>query len=274
MQPEIEFLGLSLKTFGMCFGLAFVVSGAVVARGLTERDRPPDWAYEMVFAALVGGLLGARLYWILANLDDVRGDVVGGIFGGSGLVWYGGAPGGGAGGGPWGGRRRRVYPHRAPRLGARRRGMFNLMLLDVCAPALAIGYAIGRIGCQLSGDGDYGTPTDLPWGMAYPDGVVPTQAVVHPTPIYETLAMGLGGWVLWSLRDILRPGVQFAFYLVLVGAERLLVEFIRRNEPVLAGLTQAQLASVVMLVAGLVWIVLAARAGGLRAVPAARAATA
>src|SRR3954467_6177967 len=125
MQPEIDVLGLSLKTFGMCFGLAFVVSGMVVGRRLKETGRPPDWAYEMVFAALVGGLLGARLHWILANLDDVRGDVVGGIFGGSGLVWYGGALGGAAGVLLW----------------ARRRGMFNLMLLDVCAPALAIGYA-------------------------------------------------------------------------------------------------------------------------------------
>src|SRR3954447_1080430 len=254
MQPEIDLLGLSLKTFGLCFGLAFVVSGAVGARGLTEREPPPDWAYEMVFAALIGGLLGARLYWILGNLDEVRGDVVGGIFGGSGLVWYGGALGGAAGVLLW----------------ARRRGMFNLLLLDVCAPALAIGYAIGRIGCQLSGDGDYGTPTDLPWGMAYPHGVVPTLDAVHPTPIYETLAMCLVGWGLWRARHAPRPGLLFACYLVLAGAERLLVEFVRRNEPVLAGLTEAQLLSVVMLVAGAVWLRRAAQSGGIRQMPADR----
>ena len=134
-------------------------------------------------------------------------------------------------------------------LWARRRGMFNLQLLDMNAPSLAMGYAVGRVGCQISGDGDYGSPTDLPWGMAYPDGVVPTDEVVHPTPIYETLAMGLGAWVLWTLRDRLRPGVLFAFYLTLVGGERLLVEFVRRNEPVLLGLTEAQLASLVVLAA-------------------------
>jgi phosphatidylglycerol:prolipoprotein diacylglycerol transferase len=138
------------------------------------------------------------------------------------------------------------------------------MLLDLCSPALAIGYAIGRIGCQISGDGDYGEPTDLPWGMAYPHGIVPTTDVVHPTPIYETLTMGLGAWALWRLRDVLRPGVLFASYLVLAGGERFLVEFVRRNEPVLLGLTEAQLTSLVMLVAGGVWLVRAARTGGLR----------
>ena len=128
MQPDIDLLGLSLKTFGLCFGLAFVVSGAIVARRLKELGHPPDWAYEMVFAALIGGLVGARLYWILGNLDEVRGDVLGGVFGGSGLVWYGGGLGGAAGVLLW----------------ARRRGMFNLELLDLCSPALAMGYAVGR----------------------------------------------------------------------------------------------------------------------------------
>jgi len=257
MQPTIDLLGFSLKTFGLCFGLAFVVSGAMLARRLKELGKPPDWAYEMVFAALVGGLIGARGYWVLGHTDAVRDDVFGSLFGGTGLVWYGGALGGAAGVLLW----------------AYRRGMFNLLLLDLCSPALAMGYAVGRIGCQVSGDGDYGTPTDLPWGMAYPHGVVPTTQTVHPTPIYETLSMGLVAWALWRARDAFRPGVLFAFYLVFAGTERLLVEFIRRNEPVLAGLTEAQLASLVMLVAGLVWIAVAARAGGLRTTPAPRPAT-
>ena len=248
MQPEIDLFGLSLKTFGMCFGLAFVVSGAVVGRRLKELGRPPDWAYEMVFAALIGGLIGARLYWVLTNLDDVRGDVLGGIFGGSGLVWFGGLLGGAAGVLLW----------------ARRRGMFNLELLDACSPALAIGYAVGRIGCQISGDGDYGSPTDLPWGMAYPEGVVPTTEVVHPTPIYETLSMCLVAWALWRARDSLRPGLLFACYLVLAGTERFLVEFVRRNDAVVAGLTEAQLLSLVMMAAGGVWLWRASRSGGIR----------
>ncbi len=258
MQPEIDLFGLSLKTFGMCFGLAFVVSGAVVARRLKELGRPPDWAYEMVFAALVGGLVGARLYWVLTNLDEVGDDVIGNVFGGSGLVWFGGLLGGAAGVLLW----------------ARRRGMFNVTLLDACSPALAIGYAVGRVGCQISGDGDYGSPTDLPWGMAYPEGVVPTTDVVHPTPVYETLSMCLVAWFLWRARDSLRPGLLFACYLLLAGTERFLVEFVRRNEPVLAGLTEAQLLSLVMMAAGGVWLWRASRSGGIRRPEAAEPAAA
>ncbi|MDX6683778.1 MAG: phosphatidylglycerol---prolipoprotein diacylglyceryl transferase [Solirubrobacteraceae bacterium] len=260
MKPSIDVLGLSLKTFGLCFGLAFAVSGGIVTRRLKELGRPPDWAYEMVFAALIGGLVGARGYWLLGHVHELADDPLGTILGGSGLVWYGGALGGTV----------------AMLLWARRRGMLNLELADLCAPALAMGYAVGRIGCQISGDGDYGKATDLPWGMAYPHGIVPTSEVVHPTPVYETLAMGLGAWVLWRARDALRPGVLFACYLVLAGTERLLVEFVRRNDPVLAGLTEAQLASLAMLLGGVAWLVRAARNGGLRAEPAAptRAATA
>ena len=140
------------------------------------------------------------------------------MFGGSGLVWYGGAIGGAIGVLIW----------------AHFRGMVNLGLLDLCSAPLALGYAIGRIGCQVSGDGDYGIPWNGPWAMAYPDGTVPTKVKVHPTPIYETLAMCLLAWALWVLRDRYRPGVIFGLYLVGAGLERFLVEFIRRNDAVAA----------------------------------------
>jgi phosphatidylglycerol:prolipoprotein diacylglycerol transferase len=250
MQPEISIGPIELKTFGLMFGLAFVICGAVLARRLRELGKPVDWAYEMVFAALIGGLVGARLYWIGANWDEAQDDLLGTIVSGSGLTWFGGALGGAL----------------AVILWARWRGWLGLQLFDTAAPALAIGYAIGRIGCQLSGDGDYGEPSDLPWAMAYPDGVVPTDEQVHPTPIYETLAMGLAALLLWRLRDALRPGALFALYLVIAGLERFLVEFIRRNDAVLLGLTEAQLTSLLMLVGGAIWLaVLARRYGGLRA---------
>ena len=203
--------------------------------------------WELNGQRFVGGLVGARLNFLLDNWDDVSDDLLGNLFSGSGLVWYGGAIGGAIGVLLW----------------ARWRGMLNLTLLDVCAPALALGYAIGRIGCQLAGDGDYGQPWDGPWAMAYPDGTVPTTEEVHPTPIYEALAMGAVAYLLWRLRAAFRPGVLFALYLVLAGAERFLVEFVRRNEDVALGLTQAQLLSVAMILAGVAWLV-GARRGGLR----------
>ena len=247
MQPEIHLGPVTLQTFGLMFALAFVAAGAVLARRLRELDRPADWAYEIVFAALIGGVLGARVDFIIENYDSVSDDLLGNLFSGSGLVWYGGAIGGAIGVALW----------------ARWRGMLERGLLDLCAAPLALGYAVGRIGCQLSGDGDYGQPWDGPWAMAYPDGTVPTETEVHPTPVYETLAMGLVAVVLWRLRDRFRPGLLFALYLVLAGLERFLVEFIRRNEDVLAGLTQAQVLSVAMILAGAVWLAAAARRGGL-----------
>ncbi len=253
MQPELDIGPLTLQTFGLCFAAGFAASGALIWRRLVEWGKPGDWAYEMVFAALVGGVVGSRLDFIIENYDDVKDDLLGNIFSGSGLVWYGGLIGGAIGVVIW----------------ARYRGMLNISLLDLSAVPLALGYAIGRIGCQLSGDGDYGQPWDGPWAMAYPDGTVATDVPVHPTPIYETLTMGLVAYALWRLRDRYRPGILFALYLVFAGAERFLVEFIRRNDDVLAGLTQAQVFSVAMMLAGGIWIARIARRGELLREPAA-----
>ena len=96
-------------------------------------------------------------------------------------------------------------------------------MFDMCATALALGYAIGRIGCQVSGDGDYGIRSSLPWAMGYPHGTVPTPpgVRVQPTPIYETVTMCLLAYLLWQLRDRVRPGVMFALYLLVQRARAL-----------------------------------------------------
>jgi phosphatidylglycerol:prolipoprotein diacylglycerol transferase len=154
--------------------------------------------------------------------------------------------------------------------------MLNLELLDICAPALTVGYALGRIGCQLSGDGDYGIRSHLPWAMGYPHGTLPTPpgVTVQPTPIYETVAMGLIAWWLWRNRNRFAAGLLFAAYFVLSGLERLLIEFIRRNHEVFAGLTAAQLESIALIVIGSVWLAAAARRGTLLASGAGGAAAA
>jgi phosphatidylglycerol---prolipoprotein diacylglyceryl transferase len=250
MQPEIHLGSLSLKTFGIAFACGFLAAAAVLARRLRELGRPADWAYEAIFAGLVGGLVGARLDYLVQNWDKVSHNLLGSAFSGSGLVWYGGALGGAAGVTLW----------------AWRRNFLRLELLDLCAVPLSVGYAIGRVGCQLSGDGDYGIHSSLPWAMSYPHGTVPTTHRVHPTPVYETLAMGLIAIVLWRLRDSFRPGTLFALYLVLAGLERFLVEFIRRNSDVVAGLTLPQLISLAMVLAGSAWLL--ARREALRPAPA------
>src|SRR5919112_431630 len=188
MQPEIELGPLTLQSFGLMMGLGFVVAGWLASKRLKEIGHPADWAYEMVFAALVGGLVGARLWSVVENWEDAKDDLLGSLFSGTGLVFYGGALGGAL----------------AVALWAWRRGVFGPRMFDVAAPSLAIGYAVGRIGCQLAGDGDYG--------------------------------VACGG--------------VFALWLLLAGGERFLVEFIRRNEAVAAGLTVAQLFSLAMIAGG------------------------
>jgi phosphatidylglycerol---prolipoprotein diacylglyceryl transferase len=225
--PEIHLGPLDLQTFGLCFASAFLASGATMARRLKELGKPVDWAYEMLFAALVGGLVGSRLDYLVQNWDKVSDDLLGNIFSGSGLVFFGGLAGGAIGVIIW----------------ALRRGALTWQLADAAAVPVAIGYTVGRVGCQLSGDGDYGISSNLPWAMSYPDGTVPTTDEVHPTPVYETLAMGIATLVLWRLRDRFAPGVLIGIYLVIVGVERFLVELIRRNDSVVAGITLPQLVS-------------------------------
>jgi phosphatidylglycerol:prolipoprotein diacylglycerol transferase len=248
VKPEVHLLGISIKTFGVTFALGFLACGFVVARRLRELEKPVDWAYEIVFAALIGGLVGSRAYFVIQNYNQVKGNLLGSIFSGSGLVWYGGAIGGAIGVIAW----------------MRWREMLNLGTFDMCVTVLALGYGIGRIGCQVSGDGDYGIASKLPWAMGYPHGTVPTPpgVTVQPTPIYETVSMCLLAYLLWKLRDRLRPGVILGLYLLLSGLERLLVEFIRRNKEVLAGLTAPQLESVVLMIVGVVLLLVLRRDGG------------
>ena len=138
---------------------------------------------------------------------------------------------------------------------AKRFRMSILLMLDAASPAAAMGYGIGRIGCLISGDGDYGIPTSLPWGMSFPNGIVPTTERVHPTPIYEFLVAILIFWILWrlgarGLKSHAPNGIIFAAYLVLTGIARFLVEIIRINPRSFYGLTNAQAASVVSVLAG------------------------
>jgi phosphatidylglycerol---prolipoprotein diacylglyceryl transferase len=261
VQPEIHIFGLSLKSFGIVFACGFLAAGAILVRRLRELDLPVDYAYEMAFAALVGGLVGSRLYYVVQHWSTAQHHLLSSLFSGSGLVWYGGLIGGAICVIAW----------------ARWRGLLSLALLDLASVPLAMGYAIGRIGCQVSGDGDYGrwcmhagvavtcAGSKLPWAMSYPNGTVPTPpgVKVQPTPIYETVSMALVAWWLWRMRDRFRPGALFAFYLVLSGIERLLVEFLRRNKRILIGLTAPQLESIVLIIGGLIWLELLRRGGGI-----------
>ena len=246
MKPELHILGLSIKTFGIFFALNFVAWGAVLARRLRELGKPVDWAYEVVFVALAGGLVGARGYYVAQHWSQAKHDLVGTIFSGSGLVWYGGLLGGAV----------------AVLLWAKRRNFLSLELLDMTSYGLALGYAIGRIGCQVSGDGDYGKAV----GRAVGDGLPARRGTDHADRPSDSdlrdardgprgavpVAAARPGAPGRPLRALPRPR----------GLERFLVEFIRRNAEVWAGLTAAQLESLGLLAAGVVWLAVLARRGG------------
>jgi phosphatidylglycerol:prolipoprotein diacylglycerol transferase len=242
MKPEIQILGLSIKTFGLTVAAAYAACTLVVARRLSELGRPAAWASGALLIAALGGFTGAYVYWLVGHRQELGDEGLDALVSGGRLVWYGGFVGGGL----------------ATLLWAKWRGILGLGVLDIFAPALALGYAILRVGCQLSGDGDYGTASTLPWAMGYPDGVVATApgVTVHPTPVYESLSMGLVALLLWQRRDSLAPGGLFALYLALAGLERFLVEFVRRGDDAVAGLTTAQLVSLALIAGGASWLLL------------------
>lgn len=259
MVPVLLDLGpISLHTFGAMMAVAFLVGGFVVALGLERDGIDPDHAWSIVFWAAVGGIVGSRLLVIFDDWSAFVDRPLAFLLTGSGFIWYGGLVGG----------------FLSVTVYVLRQGLGWLTVVDAVAPALALGHAIGRIGCQVSGDGDWGTPSTLPWAMAYPNAVIgwttwvqsqglPPDVRVHPAPVYETLAYCAIFLVLWTWRERSpRTGMLLWLYLLLSSVARFAVEAIR-VEPVIAlGLTQAQwFALALALVAS---VLLAAAPGGTR----------
>lgn len=236
MRPTLfEIFGYPVSSFWTMAFLGFVVAFYVMRQGLVRRGYDERLAYDVTLWAYVGGWIGARLFVIPAGWEYFVESPILFLLSGSGWVWYGGVIGGAL----------------AVWLWARRHGLSILALGDMAAPALAIGLGIGRIGCQLSGDGDYGIASNLPWAMAYPDGVVPTTERVHPTPVYEMIACFATAAYLWRLPPLgHRLGHQLGVYLCLSAAVRFAIEFVRRNPAWLMGLTTAQWISVASIALG------------------------
>jgi phosphatidylglycerol:prolipoprotein diacylglycerol transferase len=237
MRPVLFHLGeYAVSSFWAAAFSGFLVGLLLLRAEAHRRGLEVRQAYDITLWAYVGGWAGARLFLIPTAWDQFRLDPFRFLTASSGWVWYGGVIGGAL----------------AVLIWARRQRIPALVVADLTAPALALGLAFGRIGCQLAGDGDYGVPTDLPWGMSYPHGIVPTHDRVHPAPIYEMLAcFATFGW-LWRRRHHdPAPGSQIGIYLIASGATRFLIEFVRRNPAWLLGLTTAQWFSVASVLLGI-----------------------
>jgi phosphatidylglycerol---prolipoprotein diacylglyceryl transferase len=244
MYPFIHIPHLmTIPTFGLMLWLAAVTAAVVVDRNFKRAHIDAD-AIGMVAIAVVAGILGAKVWHILDTPAEFRLDGWRVLYDTAGFAWYGGLVFGIAA---------LVFQGWRAKIGA-------LRILDLAAPAAAIGYGIGRIGCFLSGDGCYGVPTSLPWGMAFPHGIDPVYVPVHPTPLYEMAAgILIGCFLYWRGGKPHATGAILGQYLLLTGIARFLVEFIRRNPKVLWGLSNAQLASAGAAVAGIAIILWAAK---------------
>jgi len=241
--PYVHFGPVTIGSFGLLMLLAFLAAYFVLRADIRRRGTEADAQNIVTICALLG-IIGAKLYHVFESPRELIASPAGELFSRSGFAWFGGL----------------IGVLLALYLLARRYKSSYLAMLDLCAPAAALGYAVGRIGCLTSGDGDYGTPTSLPWGMSFPNGLVPTTQPVHPTPIYEAIAATIIFWYLWrqgakALRGPRPVGEVAGLYLVLMGIERFLVEFIRINPRSFFGLSNAQAASLASILAGTVILI-------------------
>lgn len=251
MIPFLHFGPISIPTFGLMVASALLVSAYVLQADFDRRrgqlqnlsgfKEQRDEGFLIIGIAGIAGLIGARLYHVLESPSEFFADPWHLLFSRFGFAWFGGFLGG----------------FLALLIMARRLKIPVLLFLDICSPAACVGYAIGRIGCLLSGDGDYGVPTSLPWGMSFPNGVVPTTQRVHPTPLYEFFIWMAIAAFLWhmgtkSLRGPKAVGEIFANYLIFTGIARFLVEMIRINPRSFFGMSNAQAASVLSILIGAV----------------------
>lgn len=262
--------GEPITSFGVMMLMAFLVGGYVLKVELGRMGRDPEIAWDLLFMAVVGGVIGARLYYVLLNYPRFAADPFGMLFARGGMVWYGGF----------------LLAAALVIWRIRKLGLPLGRTADAAAPALALAYAVGRIGCFLVGD-DYGRPTDSWVGIAFPNGAPPTRAdtiserfgitvdpaiiekygeivPVHPTQLYETGLSTLIFFLLWSLRGKgHRPGWIFMMWLALAGVERFIVEIFRAKDDRFVGaLTLAQMISLLLVAVGVFWMIRLRSTGG------------
>ncbi len=248
--------GLPIYSFGLMMGISFIIGSTILTGELRRKKMNPDMGSTITLLALVGGISGSKILFLIENWGDFIDNPWRMAFSPGGLTFYGGF----------------VLATILIAVYLRRQHVSFWRIADAASPPLLLSYGIARIGCHLAGDGDYGFPTSLPWGTdyskgtyppsaafkdfpeiasKYPHGVVPDATLCHPTPIYEFLLCSILFYFLWKARKRLGPdGTVFAAYLVLAGAERFIIEFFRLNERFLLGLSEAQIIALVLITMG------------------------
>ena len=241
MIPTLLELGpIPIRSFGLMVALALIVGSIRLAKSFPRYGIAPELAERYVMVAGISGIVGARIWYLVGDWERTRLDLTGALFSSAGFTFYGGF----------------IIAAIAVLFTAKRDGTKLSALCDALGPCLAVGYAIGRLGCQLSGDGDYGIPTNGFWGMSYSTGVVPTLPgeLVYPTPLFESaIAVGvlyIVSQVEKSTQVLTAPMQRFGLYLALISIERFSVEFLRGNEKMIANFSEAQMIGATFAVIG------------------------
>lgn len=257
VRPILFKIGpFDVYSFGLMMAIGFIVANYFLVLDFKRKGLDPNFANKLTFLAIIFGIAGSKILSLMESWGDFLKDPIGMAISPGGLTWYGGF----------------VLAAIVILFAIRRKHYSFAKVADAFAPALILGYGVARLGCHFSGDGDYGIPTNLPWGVNYsngivppsialkdfpqitdkfPGGIVPDNTPLHPTPIYEFIACVIIFLFLWQMRKNIKPdGKLFMIYLALAGFERFLVEFIRLNPRLLFGLSEAQLFSVILILVG------------------------
>lgn len=261
MYPILFKIGpFTIYSYGVLLVTAFLVGYYFFSKEINRKGLQKNIAIDITIIAVFCGIIGSKLLFILENLEKFFKNPIRITFSSGGFTFLGGL----------------VLALVVSWIYIKKRKYNFLKAADAVAPSLIIAYGIGRIGCHLAGDGDYGIPTSLPWGTNYENGIVPPSPLfngteyaasfpnnifpdnypLHPTPIYEFLSSLVIFFILWKLRKRkIKDGSIFMLYLILSSISRFLVEFIRLNPRILLGLSEAQIISAVLFLIGTFYLI-------------------
>ena len=245
MIPRLFTIGpIPVNSFGLMVALAIIATIFRLAQSFERAGIDPMLAEKYALWGGMVGLLGARVWYILENFQVLRSDIFGAIFSGSGFTFYGGF----------------IFSFCLLVTFSIRDKIGAARFLDAIGPALCLAYAIGRLGCQLSGDGDYGVQTTSIFGMSYETGVVPTPhgILAYPSPFFESALALIVLAVLTRIEQhklLQKPFSRFGAYLAMMGIERFMVEFLRINPKIIFGLSEAQVIALCLIAAGVILLI-------------------
>jgi len=254
VYPKLFEIGpVSIFSYGLMLGIAFLIGNYLLSKELKRNKRSEETGIALTFLSLIGGILGAKVFYVIEEWNFGKGmpiltylkpDI---LFTGLGLTFYGGL----------------IFAIIFVIIYCRIKKLPILEIFDYLSPAVMLGYGIARIGCHLSGDGDYGIAVNGTFweflGYSYLHGTVPTQPgeLVHPTSIYEFIVSFVMFFILVRISKVKKYNGQIFFlYLIFAGLSRLLVEFIRLNPRIILNLSQAQVISIIMILSGIAGILI------------------